>query len=267
MENDQSQATLDEILHDEHHRMTAKDAKLLQLLDPNYSCSSRLIDFYIRLKGAYDETQINPLNSMHDKRRETINNLGKEAEKLFRKCFRGPTFDIRKKLKEVDRMKEAAFDELIMAGHDVEEADDQRLYELARKFDFANPELKVKKLARLAVRNSMESQLQQPSSSIFSLRPRQEPCDKKLIEYLRHLCAKILFPLRKVLDLYNLARSVEPDVLTDVPIKFEKFNEYNRICLTLQKEDTRESTETAIQEAIKRATENRFLASLRLEKR
>lgn len=211
-------------------------SRLFELSKVGEDCNKvpRVVEDYIVYKELYREMlQKNPEDPRLTKVKLVVDYLDREAEAgKFTMCLKGVKA---KMIAAVDlaRGDEMALDKFVRTGYGLDFANDIHLLELAKKFNFADRKLNVKRLLGLAEADDEESK------------------SKYLLEHLSRICTSTRVKLNLYHDLYNIVRAVEGQEVEDVSVTFKKFNEYRRICLILQNETTYKQTEEIIERRVK----------------
>lgn len=213
-------------------------SSLTELLSRNDPHSS--IKFYVNIKSLQSELKV---GSRDAKQKEALNLLEQLAVDKFRRRFGNPAWYVRQIMALLLSVNTWAridekFDSFLLAGYNLERADDEQLFGLASSFKFSNKEFCIRK-------STLASLDRGPNGKL--------PLHEALIVHLNSICSTIQRPLELAFDVYNVAKSIDLETLEEVPIGFKKLNEYNRICLGLQNRETRSETSAMVQKAIKRS--------------
>lgn len=202
----------DEFKHSEY-----RDLLALSRVDEHCDYTPKVVHEYSLYKELHRAMEQKG-DPRHSKVKSVVDYLDRAAnEGKFNMCLKGVKDTIISIMGSL-RRDEVKFDSFMRTGYQLQDADDSKLLEVAKRFSFADPELNVKRLVEL-----------------FSRDPKVRR-GEQLVEYLKDICILPRFSLMYFFDLYNIVRAVGGSEVDEVPVKFKKFNEYYRICLALWKE-------------------------------
>lgn len=159
------------------------------------------------------------IKKMQEGADEILKHLEQLAKAKFESVFRNPGQYVRERTMRLSDHVERRFDSFLMTAYNLKKASDVQLFQLARGFNFSDKNLHIGKLVKLA----------------YEVGPNDvRPRDRVLIKYFYALCFSITPPTELLFDIYNVANSMDPAKVANVPIRFKKMNEYMRTCNDLQ---------------------------------
>ena len=117
----------------------------------------------------------------------------------------------------------------------------------------------LKSLQAINLHDDTTFNARQLSEKVKSIdgRYREIKSEARLVKYLEEKCPILTTPSRDIINIYNMARLLNPESVT-VSTNIELFNEYYRICLFYVKPDFRDETINTIKRAMKAQWRNKL---------